>query len=514
LIAYIARRIGVLLVILFGSSFILYNLSAIAGDPIGDLRFSDDPGVQAQIEELETFLRLDVPPPLRYFIWLRGILGIFTLNIDFGLTRLRSPVSTEIAAAMPITIRLVIFATIFAIVVGIALGVVTALRQYSRFDYSMTFVAFLLFSLPIFWVAVLLKQYLAIRFNTFLADPSVTTTWKVGLGLVGGLFWGSLFGMKRGTFWKVFAIVFVGTFLALTFVDSANWFLDPGLGPILITLLSVGLGFGITYLSTGLNNKPALYASLTMAPLTLISYFTTKSSLNSSSSIPQLLMYAAITVVVAVVVSFAFAKIDRGPVIRTTIFTALLSAHLIIVDKFMQTWKPYMEDGAVNFRPIPTLGQEKELLPENEFWISTLDILVHLFLPTIALTLISFAGYIRYSRGTLLEVLNQDYIRTARAKGLTERTVIMRHAFRNTLIPLTTIMVVDFAGIVGGAIITERVFGWYGMGTLFNRAIQTQDLNLLMGVFFITATMAVLANLIADLLYSALDPRIRVGSGK
>jgi peptide/nickel transport system permease protein len=139
---------------------------------------------------------------------------------------------------------------------------------------------------------------------------------------------------------------------------------------------------------------------------------------------------------------------------------------------------------------------------------------VHLFLPTIALTLISFAGYIRYSRGTLLEVLNQDYIRTARAKGLNERTVIMRHAFRNTLIPLTTIMVVDFAGIVGGAIITERVFGWYGMGTLFNRAITSQDLNLLMGVFFITATLAVMANLIADLLYSALDPRIRVGSGK
>jgi peptide/nickel transport system permease protein len=153
-------------------------------------------------------------------------------------------------------------------------------------------------------------------------------------------------------------------------------------------------------------------------------------------------------------------------------------------------------------------------LTPNEFWISTLDILVHLFLPTIALTLISFAGYIRYSRGTLLEVLNQDYIRTARAKGLNERTVIMRHAFRNTLIPLTTIMVVDFAGIVGGAIITERVFGWYGMGTLFNRAITSQDLNLLMGVFFITATLAVIANLIADLLYSALDPRIRVGSGK
>jgi peptide/nickel transport system permease protein len=74
--------------------------------------------------------------------------------------------------------------------------------------------------------------------------------------------------------------------------------------------------------------------------------------------------------------------------------------------------------------------------------------------------------------------------------------------------------VADIVGIIGGAIITERVFGWYGMGTLFNKAISTIDLNLLMGVFFITATLAVLANLIADLLYSALDPRIRAGSGK
>jgi peptide/nickel transport system permease protein len=153
-------------------------------------------------------------------------------------------------------------------------------------------------------------------------------------------------------------------------------------------------------------------------------------------------------------------------------------------------------------------------LPQEDYWIRTLDILVHLVLPTIALTLISLAGYVRFSRGTLLEVLNQDYIRTARAKGLTERTVIMRHAFRNTLIPLTTILVADIVGIIGGAIITERVFGWYGMGTLFNKAISTIDLNLLMGVFFITATLAVLANLIADLLYSALDPRIRAGSGK
>jgi peptide/nickel transport system permease protein len=137
-----------------------------------------------------------------------------------------------------------------------------------------------------------------------------------------------------------------------------------------------------------------------------------------------------------------------------------------------------------------------------------------MILPTIALTLISFAGYVRFSRGTLLEVLNQDYIRTARAKGLTERTVIMRHAFRNTMIPITTIMVTDIVSIVGGAIITEQVFGWYGMGTLFNKAIVSFDLNLLMGVILFLSTLAILANLIADLLYSVLDPRIRVGAGK
>ena len=512
--AYIARRLGVLVVILFGSSFILYNLAAIASDPIGDLRFSSDPEVEAQIRELEAFLRLDVPPPVRYFIWLRGVLGIFTGNPDFGLTRLRSSVFDEIAAAIPITIRLVLFATIFAIIVGIALGVVTALRQYSKFDYSMTFFSFLLFSLPIFWVAVLLKQYLAIRFNTFLAEPSVSLEWKIGLGAFGGLFWGALLSRRRIDFWRVFAIVLVATIAFLTFIDEANWFVDPALGPIFIGLLSAAVAFGITYTSTGLSNKAALYSSLTMAPLTVVSYFLLASSLNSSSTIPQLLGYALITGIVATLVAFIFAREDRGPVIRTTVITGLISGSLIIVDKFMQTWKPYMETAAVDYRPIPTIGASADLLPENEFWISTLDILVHLFLPTIALTLISFAGYIRYSRGTLLDVLNQDYIRTARAKGLTERTVIMRHAFRNTLIPLTTIMVVDFAGIIGGAIITERVFGWYGMGTLFNRAIGSQDLNLLMGVFFITASLAVLANLIADLLYSALDPRIRVGSGK
>ena len=514
MLAYIVRRLGVLGVILFGSSFILYNMAAIAGDPIGELRLSNDPAAKQAIIDLTLRLQLDVPPPLRYFIWLKGVLGIFVGKADFGLTRDNMSVFNEISQAIPITIRLVTTATIVAIVLGIALGITSALRQYTRFDYSMTFFAFLLYSLPIFWVAVLLKQFLAIRFNDFLSHSTVHRNSVLLLSLLSAIFWGSIFSRVRKTFWITFVSAALGTASLLLFMNQLEWYTNPRLGPITVFIFSVGIAFGVTHLSVGLSNRTALYSSLTMAVLALVIYFPIQSLFTAQSTFWQMILLLIVTIAVATGVSFMFSRIDRGPLIRTTILTAFLSASLIIVDKYMRTWQFYLKEDAINYRPIPTIGQVSDLLPQDDYWIRTLDILVHLFLPTIALTLISFAGYTRFSRGTLLEVLNQDYIRTARAKGLTERTVIMRHAFRNTLIPLTTIIVVDFAGIIGGAIITERVFGWYGMGTLFNRAITGQDLNLLMGVFFLTATLSVLANLIADLLYSALDPRIRVGAGK
>jgi peptide/nickel transport system permease protein len=174
----------------------------------------------------------------------------------------------------------------------------------------------------------------------------------------------------------------------------------------------------------------------------------------------------------------------------------------------MKVWKEYYYVSGE--RPIETMGSYNITLDSANFWIINLDLLTHLILPTTALTLISLAGYLRYSRASLLEVLSMDYIRTARAKGVPEREVILRHALRNAMIPLTTLIAFDIAGIVGGAIITESVFGWRGMGSLANEAIQSQDLNLLMGTFSITAFLAVMATLAADLIYTALDPRIRI----
>jgi len=514
LFGFIARRIGVLIVILFGSSYLLYNLQALSGDPLADFRTSRDPEVESQIKATIEQLRLDVPAPLRYFIWLRGVLGIFVGQPDFGKVRTGEPVGELLIDAIPVTIRLVFGATIIAILLGITIGVVTALRQYSRFDYSMTFVAFLMFSLPIFWVAVLLKEFMAIQFNNFLSEPNIPTSWIIGISAFIALFFGAILGRSRRTFWIGFLASGLFTAVLLALIDARGWILEPGIGPVIFALLALLIAFGVTQISMGVGHKPSLYASLSVAVVGAISYFPMQSLFKRESQVPVLFGGLVVALIVAGIATVAFARIDRGPVYRTASITAFIIGIIMIVDKLMQTWGPYVSSGEVQYRPVPTIGERNPLIETNDFWVALLDTLLHMFLPTIALTLIGFAGYVRYTRGTLLDVLNQDYIRTARAKGLNERTVIMRHAFRNTMIPIVTLLVVDFASVVGGALITENVFAWRGMGTLFRQAIGTFDLNLLMGIFFVTATLALVANLVADLLYSALDPRVRVGSGK
>jgi peptide/nickel transport system permease protein len=504
-------------VTLVGSTFIVYNLQAFSSDPLENLRTSTDPETQTLILGLTRDLQLDVPPPLRYFLWARGVLGVFTGNFTLGVTREGQPVLDTLALAIPVTIRLVTLATILGIVVGITLGIVSALRQYSRFDYGMTFVAFLMYSLPIFWVAVLLKQYLAIGFNNFLAAPNFS--WQA-LGLIGvssGIFWAALISGERKRVYAIFLGVGAGTIAFIKGLEALDWFLKPGFGSVGFFVLSVLIALGITQLSVGLQSRPAVYASVTMAVVGFALYYPVNALWRDGITWLMFLGLAASIAVVGVIVGFSFSKIDRGPITRTAIIAGFVMGIFMLLDKLMRTWYAYMNTDAISGRPIPTIGQQNALLefdPDTTWWITTLGTLVHLILPTIALTLISFAGYTRFARSTMLEVSNQDYIRTARAKGLNERTVIMRHAFRNTMIPLTTIMVADVAGIIGGAIITESVFGWTGMGTLVRKSIFAYDLNLLMGAALVTSTIAITANLLADLLYSALDPRIRVGSGK
>jgi ABC-type dipeptide/oligopeptide/nickel transport system permease component len=133
----------------------------------------------------------------------------------------------------------------------------------------------------------------------------------------------------------------------------------------------------------------------------------------------------------------------------------------------------------------------------------------HLVLPVIVLMVASIATYSRYMRASMLEVVNSDYVRTARAKGLDERRVTMRHAFRNALIPLVTLVALNFGALLGGVIVTETVFSLDGMGLYFVNALLTNDPYPVMAWLMVTATMIIIFNLIADLAYGYLDPRVR-----
>lgn len=137
------------------------------------------------------------------------------------------------------------------------------------------------------------------------------------------------------------------------------------------------------------------------------------------------------------------------------------------------------------------------------------ELLRHLILPVVSLAAINIAGYSRYIRSTMLEVINSDYIRTARSKGLTERRITFLHALKNASLPLVTIIALDIPFLLGGAVITETIFSWPGMGLAFISAVQPADPPLLMAFTVMTAVAVVFFQLVADVLYSWLDPRIR-----
>ena len=140
-----------------------------------------------------------------------------------------------------------------------------------------------------------------------------------------------------------------------------------------------------------------------------------------------------------------------------------------------------------------------------------LDVGWHMILPTLALTVTSFAGLQRLTRGNLLDVLRQNYVQTARAKGLPENTVIYVHALRNAVNPLITLLGFEFASLLGGAFIAETFFNWPGLGRLILKAVLEQDLYLVMASLMIGAVMLIIGNLLADLLLKVVDPRIQLG---
>ena len=324
--AYTVRRLVAGLLVLFAASTMVFFAVAVSGDPLEPLRLTNPPAPPETIALMEQRLHLDQPIWHRYWIWLTDLV----MHASFGNSVNDTiDIGPDLIDRAWVTMRLVLIAMLLAVVLAVVAGVVSAVRQYSKTDYTLTFTGFLFLAMPSFWLAILLKD--------------------VGI-------W---FNQQTGT--------------------------------------------------------------------------TTFYTLGDSS--------------------------------------------------------PYLED------PTP--------------WHVVTDIAGHLILPTISLALISYASWSRYQRASMLEVLGSDYVRLARAKGLRWGAVLRRHALRTALIPLVTVTALDIAGIIGGAVITETVFNWNGMGRFLLVAIAQHDINVVMAWLVFAGFVAVLFNIIADLLYGLLDPRIR-----
>ncbi|MGH9242989.1 MAG: ABC transporter permease [Acidimicrobiales bacterium] len=332
MLPFIVRRVLIGIPLLLASTFVVFLLVANAGTPqaIQDLRLRQPPASEAQIEARERQLGLDGNGFVRYGRWIDQLVTERSLGTDFN----GNPIGPQLQRALLVTGRLVLAALAISVLLGLAVGVLSALRQYSVFDYASTFGAFLFFSLPIFWLAVLLKNFIAIPANDFLE--------------------------------------------------------------------SIGLG---RFFGTVQHETPGL---------------------------------------------------------------------------------------------------------EGGFFTHLGDFFGHLILPAVTLIVIAFAQYSRYTRASMLDTIKSDYVRTAVAKGLSRRRVILRHALRNALIPVTTVIALDFGAVMGGAIITERVFQWKGMGTLLFDNIQQLDVATIQAWLLVTAATVIAFNILADVVYAYLDPRIRL----
>jgi peptide/nickel transport system permease protein len=225
--------------------------------------------------------------------------------------------------------------------------------------------------------------------------------------------------------------------------------------------------------------------------------------------IPNTLLLMSVTEVVIVIFSLAigvFSALRQYSVADHVItgasflgysmpifFIALLSMYIFAV-RFRAWGLPY----------LPTVG-----MFDPQVGKTTTQVLLHLVLPVASMAVVSIAGYSRFVRATMLEVLGEDYVRTARAKGLRRRTVIFLHALKNASLPLVTIVGLDIPLLLGGAVVTERIFAWPGTGRLFLDHVSRGDTPVVMGILMIISVAVVVFQLITDIAYAGLDPRIR-----
>ena len=489
-------------------------------DPLADLRTSTAPNKAEQIQTRIAQLHLDQPVIERYLNWLKGASGCLYGNCDLGSELEDRPDDDLLlSGAVTTTMQLVRGRHPDRDRARRAVGLISALRQYTGFDYSITFLCFLLYSLPVFWVAVLAKDFLAIDFNDFLGSESTAlraddhdsrarrgiTVSSAIAGAIGTRL--RNFGIAAGIVAILIALPQHQQLLqgAQTPRDRAD---HPHLGRLGVrdhdpqhrAAQPQGALLGAVGGGAGRDPVAAAAVLLGLGQRRRDPRLATRARdvrRRGSPSAPA----SATPGAVPTGPLRPHGGADGHPGVGDVL-------HRPAAAELGQLPEQPADQGPARSRPSDATTPNLE----GDFWIHTLDTLTHLLLPTIALILISFATYTRYTRASMLEVMNQDYIRTARSKGLTERTVIMRHAFRNALHAAGLDRRRSTSSRCSAARSSPRPSSLVRHGHLFVDSLTSNQQDPVMAYILIVAIFAVIANFVADLIYAVLDPRIRVAA--
>ncbi len=391
---YASRRIVAMIPILLAVSMAIFGLIQLQpGDFIDEMRLANPKMTSADVVRLRREYGLDQPWYVQYGKWLNR-----AVRLDFGLSRENGyePAANFVfEQRLGNTITLSATAFFIALLIGIPIGIYAAVRQYSLLDYITTFLSFVGFSVPVFWLGIMMLILFGVTF-------------------------------------KIFPIGGIQSEDVSIYVESPVQFDVTG------QVKKIASRDGNSIITIGVYNDAS--------KLEIPKEFTLPSG------------------------------------IRPAVLTG-----------------DYVSQGQ-------SVGQE---VTAESWWRWLLDRLHHLVLPAVALSIISIAGWTRFMRASLLEVINQDFVRTARAKGLTERIVIYKHALRNALIPIVTLVGLSIPGILNGAVLTETVFNWPGMGTALLDSVIKKDYNVAMVILMMLSIVTLAANLLTDLAYALVDPRIR-----
>ncbi|MCL1799795.1 MAG: ABC transporter permease subunit [Promicromonosporaceae bacterium] len=449
-----------------------------------------------------------------YHVWLGEV---FRGEMGYGTGwYFHIPLAQTIAAAVPYTLRLVVSAGVLALISGAAIGCLTALRQKSRFDTGMLVLNFVCMSIPAFALALILRFWGAVALNDFITNPALPRIWLVGLTVLSGGIWLSIIGGDTKRRWITFAVAALITFGTLIVITSTDFLLRPSLGYLGIALLGGGVAFGVVALTTHRITWHAAKAPLIAAAIGVALRFPLQWVFRPfQTDWPLLLALAGTAIIGGIAIGWLAGGAYRRTAMSTSALTAVATGLFVVIDRGLAVWPYYLALPWVNYRPIPTFNLSRPGIPDD-FWFQATDYLLHWSRPILVLALGSFAIYATYARASMIEVLNQDYVRTARAKGLPEHIVVVRHALRNALLPITTIAPTDIAGLFVGAIIIEPLFQIPGVGAIFRDSFVLGEwywqvqLHPYMAVVMLCGVLVVATSFAVDILYALLDPRIRV----